>query len=94
MVHYSDGSEEVTKPQEKETNQLEVEKWVEETVYLDSETKERRKIYLDSDRDRLFFFAEPLDFDKDDNAVARYWLDECEGWKDSFKEEICRLYAV
>ncbi len=90
VVHYKDGRQEVTIPQESE-----ISKWIEETVHLDSETKERRTILLDHDRGRTFFFSEPLDFDKDDTfKPARYWLDECEGYKNEWKGEIETFFAV
>jgi hypothetical protein len=71
-----------------------IEKWIEENVYLDSETGKRRTIILDEQRNRLFFFAEPLDFDKDDTVkVARYWLDQLEGWRDEWFDEVVTRYT-
>jgi len=69
--------------------------WIEEHVYLDSDTKERRQIFFDNDRNRLFFFAEQLDFDKDDTRKpARYWLDEIEGWKQEWFDVIKARYTI
>lgn len=68
--------------------------WIEENIYLDSETKLRRDIILDPDRNRLFFFAEQLDFDKDDtHKPARYWLDEIEGWKPEWFDIVNARYT-
>ena len=65
--------------------------WLDEVVYFDEGV--RRDLILDVDRDRIFFFADPLDFDKDDtHIVARYWIDECEGYEEKFDEEIRRSF--
>lgn len=48
----------------------------------------RRPLFLDNDRGRVFFFADPLDFDKDDVKVARYWIDQLEGYKKEWHETI------
>lgn len=70
----------------------ELEQWIEDTVYVDNGV--RRQIILDNDRDRLFFFSDPLDFDKDDtHKPARYWLDECEGWKPEWHDRIVREFC-
>jgi len=66
-----------------------IDAWLDKVVYLDDDTKERRDILFDNDRNRLFFFAHPLDFDKDDTyKPARYWLDELEGWQEDFHKVI------
>ncbi len=71
-----------------------VEAWIDEHVYLDDKTGERRTIFLDQDRNRLFFFADPLDFDKDDtHKPARYWLDEIEGWKNEWFDFVVQQYT-
>lgn len=71
-----------------------LEKWIEENIYLDSETGERRTIILDDLRNKLFFFAEPLDFDKDDTVkVARYWLEDIEGWQPEWFDEVVTRYT-
>lgn len=67
--------------------------WINKNIFIDSETKERRDIILDPDRNMLFFFAEPLDFDKDDKPVARYWLNEIEGYQDEWFEDIKSRYT-
>ena len=89
VVHFENGTEAVTFPPAPD----EIEAWLDSVVYLDSDTKERRTILLDTDRNRLFFFAEPLDFDKDDTPAARFWLDEREGWKSQWHNEIVKRYT-
>lgn len=72
-----------------------IEQWLNQVVYFDKlEDGEsvRRDLFLDNDRDRVFFFADPLDFDKDDTPVARYWIDECEGYDPEWHETICRHF--
>jgi hypothetical protein len=86
VVHYADG-ETSTVYQDRITE------WVETHVYLDSETKKRRTILLDPDRNRMFFMAEELDFDKDDVKKTRYWLDECEGWNPEWFDDVRARYT-
>lgn len=71
--------------------QIVLEAWIEATVYKDDGV--RRELILDQDKDEVFFFADPLDFDKDDNPVARYWLKDFEGYKPEWKEAIIKLYT-
>jgi|TARA_R110000851_G_scaffold82401_1_gene180637 hypothetical protein len=71
-----------------------MENWIKQNVYLDSETGERRTIILDDKRNKLFFFAEPLDFDKDDQKVARYWLHKIEGWREEWFDEVVSVYTL
>lgn len=88
VVHYSDGKTETAY-----TDELAM--WVDNTIYLDDQTKRRRDIILDTDRNRLFFFYDPLDFDKDDNLPTsmRCWLDECEGWRPEWHDRIVSDYC-
>lgn len=69
----------------------EIEDWIEATVYQDNGV--RRELILDRDRDEVFFFADPLDFDKDDKPVARYWLKDREGYQPEWKEYIIKHYT-
>lgn len=69
----------------------EIEAWIETTVYEDAGV--RRQLFLDNDRREVFFFADPLDFDKDDTPVARYWLKDFEGYKSEWKDHIVRRYT-
>lgn len=71
--------------------QLVLEAWIEATVYQDAGV--RRQLFLDNDRHEVFFFADPLDFDKDDQPVARFWLKDFEGYKPEWKEAIVKLYT-
>lgn len=89
VVHFDDNTEEVTFPAPPD----EIEAWLDSVVYLDSDTKERRTVLLDQDRDRFFFFAEPLDFDKDDTPKARFWLDEIEGYNKDWHKELVQRYG-
>lgn len=75
----------------------EIEKWIEATVYVDIDPKtgekRRRDLILDNDRDKVFFFADPLDFDKDDTYTpARYWLNDFEGYKDEWHDMIVKHF--
>ena len=73
----------------------ELTKWIDDTVYLDDQTKKRRDILLDNDRERLFFFYDPLDFDKDDHPTSmRCWLDECEGWKPEWHDRVVSEFCL
>lgn len=88
VVHFKDGKTETSY-----TDELAM--WVDQTVYTDYETKQRRTIMLDPDRNRTFFFYDPLDFDKDDNPPTsmRCWLDECEGYKEEWHDRIVSEYC-
>lgn len=87
VVHFFDGSKQ-------ESYMDELSAWVGEHIYEDYETKERRQILIDPDRNRLFFFADPFDFDKDDtHKPARYWLDEIEGWREEWFDEVIKRYV-
>jgi len=66
----------------------EIEDWLNKVVYFDEGV--RRPIHFDDRRNRVFFFADPLDFDKDDQKVARYWIDECEGYNGNWNEDIIK----
>lgn len=77
-----------------ENQYQEIEEWIESTVYVDVDPKtgekRRRDLILDNDLNRVFFFSDPLDFDRDDtHKPARYWIDECEGYKAEWHEMIC-----
>lgn len=89
VVHYDDGSQDITVLPPPD----EIEAWLDSVVYLDSDTKERRTVLHDKDRDRFFFFADPLDFDKDDAPFARYWLDQFEGYKPEWHKELMQRYG-
>jgi hypothetical protein len=68
-----------------------IDAWLDRTVYVDD--GKRRPLILDNDRDRVFFFADPLDFDKDDtHQPARYWIDEFEGYDKSWHEMIVKKF--
>jgi len=73
-----------------------IEQWLNQVVYFDKREdgeSVRRELILDTDRDRVFFFADPLDFDKDDtHKPARYWIDECEGYQSEWHDTICRHF--
>jgi hypothetical protein len=64
----------------------EVETWLNKVIYFDNGV--RRPLHFDDRRDRVFFFADPLDFDKDDQKVARYWIDQLEGYKPEWNDVI------
>ena len=86
VVHYVGGETSVTYPDK-------LTLWIDKNIFIDSETKERRDIILDTDRNMLFFFSEELDFDKDDKLVARYWLNEIEDYQDEWFEDIKSRYT-
>lgn len=69
----------------------EIESWIEATVYQDAGV--RRELFWDVDRQEVFFFADPLDFDKDDQPVARFWLKDFEGYQPKWKDYIARRYT-
>jgi hypothetical protein len=69
----------------------EIAAWLNEVVYFDNGV--RRSLFLDQDRNRVFFFADPLDFDKDDSPVARYWIDQLEGYKTPWHDIIIKNFV-
>lgn len=60
--------------------------WLKDTVYQD--LGRPREVFTDEDG-RMFFHSHPLDFDKDDTHTPdKYYLDECEGWKEEYSTVI------
>lgn len=68
-----------------------IDEWLNKVIYFDDGV--RRDLILDTDRDRVFFFADPLDFDKDDQPVARYWIDECEDYDPTWHKMIVKHFV-
>lgn len=60
--------------------------WLNKTVYEDKCIK--REVHLDSEQNRVFFFADSLDFDKDDKIRPRHYLDSFDGWKEEYLPHI------
>lgn len=67
-----------------------VREWINETVYSDS--GRLRPIFFDEESDRLFFHASPLDFDKDDTPVEKYFLDERDNWREEYEPIIEKYF--
>lgn len=55
--------------------------WMNDTVYSD---KGRQREVFKHENGRLYFFADPFDFDKDDIVYKYHFLDEFDGWKDEY----------
>lgn len=69
-----------------------IESFLEDTI--DKDNGERRALFLDEDSSRIYWNAHELDFDRDDNVVKKYYLDEVEGYDNDWYDEIIDQFLL
>lgn len=66
-------------------NRTQAMEWADNIIYRDNGVQ---RPILQNEEGRLFFPADPLDFDRDDEPTDKYYLDECEGWLPKFSTHL------
>ena len=63
--------------------------WAEDTIWSEPDNEALRSVQIDEDG-RLFFNTIWTDFDKDDHARDRMYLDEFDGWDKKYRDPIAK----